>query len=353
MNLSVMVKPASSSCNLRCTYCFYHSLSTMRESAFHGMMEEKMIDDIITKALAFVGKDRFYLSFQGGEPLLRGKEFFIKVGKRLKNRPNTFLAIQTNGTLIDDEWCQIFKKYNYLIGVSLDGTREYNKCRIKPNGESAFDDVMIGIMHLKNNDVPFNVLTVLSKNVVLNVDEIYKFYRNENFRFLQFIPCLKPLNGGDYNQEDYPTEKEYATFLKKLFGYYLVDIIKGNYVSIRQFDNFVRLAKGLNAEQCGMNGVCSVQFVIEGDGTVYPCDFYCLDEYALGNVSDMDFYEMSKSPVSKKFIEESLIVEEKCKKCPYYRLCKGGCKREKIDVEKCNAYKEFFAYALPHLRKIS
>lgn len=352
MNLSVMIKPASNSCNLRCTYCFYHSLSGMRESAFRGMMSYELIDDIIDKALTYVGDDRLYMSFQGGEPLLRGKEFFIRVGEKLSNRPNTHLVIQTNGTLIDSEWCTIFKKYKYLIGVSLDGDRENNSCRVDTKGELSFDDVMIGIMNLKTHNVPFNVLTVLSKNVVLNIEKIYDFYKTEGYRFLQFIPCLKPLNGEAYDANSYPTEDEYCRFLIRLFNRYLRDIIKGEYVSIRQFDNFVRLAQGNNAEQCGMNGVCSQQFVIEGDGSVYPCDFYCLDEYCLGNIKDENFLSLSKKQIAKDFINESLVIQEKCKNCDFYKLCKGGCKRESIDVEKCSAYKKFFAYALPHLRRI-
>lgn len=347
-----MIKPASGSCNLRCTYCFYHSLANMRESYFKGMMSEAQVDDIIAKALAFTGKDRFYLSFQGGEPLVRGKDFFRHVGEKLKGKDNTHLVIQTNGTLIDDEWCDIFKRYGYLVGISLDGTREGNVCRVRADGTPAFDDIMRGVQLLKAHNIPFNVLTVLSRSVVNNITEIYKFYRECGFKFLQFIPCLKPLDGQPYDKDSYPTEKEYTVFLKKLFSFYLADIKAGKYTSIRQFDNFVRLSRGEVAEQCGMNGYCSHQFVIEADGTVYPCDFYCLDEYAMGNIADSDFDALSHHPIAEKFIRESLVVDGKCKKCNFYALCRGGCKRERIDIEKCNAYKEFFAYALPEMRRI-
>ncbi len=347
-----MIKPASGSCNLRCTYCFYHSLGNMRESFFRGMLSVERMDDIIEKALAFVGDDRLYLSFQGGEPLIRGKEFYIHVGERLKGRKNTQLAIQTNGTLIDDEWCDIFKKYDYLIGISIDGNREGNCCRIKADGSPAFDEIIKGLNRLKTHGIPFNVLTVLSRAVVNHITDIYKFYRDNGFRFLQFIPCLKPLDGQPYDKASYPSEKEYSVFLKKLFSLYLADIKRGNYVSIRQFDNFVRFARGEVAEQCGMNGYCSHQFVIEGDGTVYPCDFYCLDEYELGNIDDNDFDTLSHHSIAEKFILDSLKLPSKCKKCDYFRLCRGGCKRERIDIEKCNAYKDFFNYALPEMKNI-
>ena len=102
-----------------------------------------------------------------------------------------------------------------------------------------------------------------------------------------------------------------------------------------------------------MNGHCTHQYVIESDGSVYPCDFYCLDEYRLGNVHTDTFSEMEKSDKVKRFIEESLVPEDKCKECAYYRLCKNGCKRERTDVDKCAEYKSFFAYALPHLKRLS
>ena len=349
MNLSVMLKPASGSCNLRCTYCFYHSLSGMRESYFKGMMSYELLDDIISKALAFTGEDRLYLSFQGGEPLVRGKEFFEHVGRALQGKKNAHLVIQTNGTLIDDEWCDIFKKYGFLIGLSLDGTREGNACRIKADGSPAFDDIMRGVGLLKSRGIPFNILTVLTKNVVNGIADVYAFYRAQGFKFLQFIPCLKPLDGQPYDEASYPSELEYEIFLKKLFSCYLADIKAGRYTSIRQFDNFVRLAHGEVAEQCGMNGYCSHQFVIEADGTVYPCDFYCLDEYAMGNIADSDFEKLSRHPIAVEFIKESLKSDAECKKCEYRRMCSGGCKRERIDVAKCKAYKRFFDYAMPDL----
>lgn len=115
----------------------------------------------------------------------------------------------------------------------------------------------------------------------------------------------------------------------------------GDYTSIRQFDNFVRLAHFERAEQCGMNGHCTHQFVIESDGSVYPCDFYCTDEYLLGNISDKDFFTLEHTNKAVEFIKESLVVDETCKSCEYYMLCKGGCKRERRDVEKCKAYKTF------------
>lgn len=371
--ISIMLKPASSNCNLRCKYCFYHSLSEQRELPSRGFMSTDTLRDVLQKAFAFADGELIMLSFQGGEPLLAGKDFFRSFAEMLpelnvKNSP-VHVGVQTNGTLIDEEWCGIFSKNRYLVGLSLDGDAAANALRVDADGEETFDKVFAAAKLLKDKKINFNILSVLTKPVAENIARIYAFFRKNGFKHLQFIPCLKPLNGAAdtpeafyYNgdeaeseaEEDYfLTSADYEEFLKKAFSLYTRDYIDGKYVSIRTFDNFVRLAHSQRAEQCGMNGYCTHQYVIEADGEVYPCDFYCLDEYALGNIRDTDFAALEKHPKAVKFIKESLGIQEKCKECTYYRLCRGGCKRERIDLDKCKAYKNFFPYALPHLKRMS
>lgn len=368
-----MIKPASSNCNLRCKYCFYNSLSECREMPSHGIMSEDTLRAVLQKAFAFAGDDRVMLSFQGGEPLLAGKDFFVNF-QNLILELNTRhcpvdIGIQTNGTLIDEEWCLIFRKGNYLVGLSLDGDKKSNELRVDANGEQTFDRVLANAKLMQRFGLQFNVLIVLTKLVSERINEVYNFFKNQGFKYLQFIPMLKPLrydpDGKVIFKPDYVTPfpsakenfslsaKDYENFLTKCFSLYTRDFIDGKYVSIRQFDNFVRLAHFQHAEQCGMEGHCCHQFVIEGDGMVYPCDFFCLDEYAMGNINETDFFALAKHPIAQKFIKESLIIEDKCKKCIYFRLCRGGCKREKIDIDKCEAYKKFFKQALVHLKRMT
>ena len=142
MNISIMLKPASSNCNLRCKYCFYNDLSSHREMPSHGMMSEKTLRSTLKKAFDFAGHDRVMLSFQGGEPLLAGKEFFLKLHDIIRelnvNRVPVSIGVQTNGTLIDDEWCRIFKRGGYLVGLSLDGDEVAHSLRIDANGNPTF-----------------------------------------------------------------------------------------------------------------------------------------------------------------------------------------------------------------------
>ncbi len=372
--VSLMIKPASSNCNLRCKYCFYHDLASCREMPSHGMMTLTTLEDILKKAFEFADGSMVMISFQGGEPLLAGKDFFRGFASMLPRlnlkRSAVHVGVQTNGTLIDEEWCDIFLKNRYLVGLSLDGDAVTNVLRIDAKGEDTFDRVYSAAKMLQAKKVDFNILTVITKPVVDNISRVYSFFRKNKFKHLQFIPCLKPLgmpkadtpesfyeNGDEaenmMNAEDFHINAEdYEIFLKKAFSLYTRDYIDGRYTSIRLFDNFVRLAHSQRAEQCGMNGHCTHQYVIEADGEVYPCDFYCTDEYSLGNILDTDFAKLERSPKAIKFIEESLGIEEKCKECNYYRLCKNGCKRERIDLDKCTAYKNFFPYALPHLKRM-
>ena len=372
--VSLMIKPASSNCNLRCKYCFYHDLASCREMPSHGMMTLDTLEDILKKAFEFADGSMVMISFQGGEPLLAGKDFFRGFATMLPRlntkRSAVHVGVQTNGTLIDEEWCDIFLKNRYLVGLSLDGDAVTNILRIDAKGEDTFDRVYSAAKMLQAKKVDFNILTVITKPVVDNISRVYSFFRKNKFKHLQFIPCLKPLgmpkadtpesfyeNGDEaenmMNAEDFHINADdYEIFLKKAFSLYTRDYIDGRYTSIRLFDNFVRLAHSQRAEQCGMNGHCTHQYVIEADGEVYPCDFYCTDEYSLGNILDTDFAKLERSPKAIKFIEESLGIEEKCKECNYYRLCKNGCKRERIDLDKCTAYKNFFPYALPHLKRM-
>ena len=339
----------------------------------HGLMSEDTLRSVLQKAFDFAGNDHVMLSFQGGEPLLAGKPFFENLHRIIRElnvrRAPVHIGVQTNGTLIDEEWCAIFKRGGYLIGLSLDGDEKANALRIDANGQPTFQRVLKSAKLLQKYGVEFNILTVLTKQVAQRISEIYAFFKRQGFNHLQFIPMLKPLrldeSGNPISSvtygEPFPDENEnysmsgedYSEFLQNCFALYLKDMKSGEYTSIRQFDNFVRLAHFESAEQCGMDGHCCHQFVIEGDGEVYPCDFYCIDAYAMGNINETDFFELSKHPIAVKFIKESMIVEDKCKECGYFALCKNGCKRERIDIDKCAAYKKFFATALPHLKRMS
>lgn len=352
--LSIMIKPASSLCNLRCKYCFYCDVASFREDFSFGVMKEETATKLIEEALEFADGESVAFAFQGGEPLIAGLDYFRHFAKTVKEKNSRnskiFFSMQTNGTLLDDEWARFLKENGFLVGLSLDGDYEGNRFRVDEKGQNAYYKAIRAANKLKKHKVDFNILIVLTGYCADNCERIYKYFRDNGFGFLQFIPCLRPF-GDKSESELYMTGEQYASFLVRTFNLYVKDFARGNYVSVRQFDNYVRMYLGERAEQCGLCGHCTHQFVAEGNGNIYPCDFYCTDEYLLGNINEEKLSAMANSEKAKQFILESLPVSEKCKQCKYYALCRaGGCKRQKEDRDYCEAYKKFFSSCLPLFR---
>ncbi len=349
--LSIMIKPSSSLCNMRCKYCFYADVSSKREFENFGLMTAETAKSLIKSALEFADGESIAFAFQGGEPLISGMDYFKSfvalVDRMNMKKSEIFYSLQTNGTLLNDEWAEFFARNRFLIGLSLDGDYKCNKFRVDAEFKSTYETVRESAEILKKHGVEFNILTVLTGFAAENGAKIYKHFRNCGFKYLQFIPCLRPF-GDESENELYMTNEQFAKFLIEVFNLYVKDFYRGNYISIRYFDNLVRMYLGEKPEQCGVCGHCAYQFVAEGNGNIYPCDFYCTDEWLLGNINEMQLRDMANGDKSKRFIVESLAVPEKCKKCKFYPLCRaGGCKRQRGDRDYCEAYKKFFNACLP------
>ncbi|MCL2517393.1 MAG: radical SAM protein [Oscillospiraceae bacterium] len=320
--LSMLIKPVSSLCNINCKYCFYHTTKD------HGIMDISTLETIVRKAFD-TGRDNVTFAFQGGEPTLAGIDFYRRLIELCYSR-NAGYTIQTNGINIDEEWAEFFQENNFLVGLSLDGTKDLhdkNRC-------GTFNKVVKAASILKKHDVQFNILTVVNNDTARNIAKIYRFYKNQNWKYLQFIPCL--------GSDELLTPQNYLYFLKTLF-----DLWYNDDVSIRYFDNLLNIFAGRNPESCGMTGMCGIQFVIESDGSVYPCDFYVLDEYKIGNINEHSFKEIFESETAQTFIKQSCIHSPKCKSCKWYIICRGGCRRYTQDGEYkyCGAMYEFLNYA--------
>lgn len=352
--VSLMIKPASSLCNLSCQYCFYKDVSEHREHLGFGKMSKETAEKLIKEVFHFADGAPVALAFQGGEPTLAGLDFFqffVAAVKQYNTKNSTvFFSIQTNGTVIDRDWAVFFAENKFLVGLSLDGNLKDNKFRLKPDGQNSFYKITSAAEILTRYHVDFNILTVLTGYCAENGESIYRYFRSKGFRYLQFIPCLRPF-GSTEKSELYMTADQYADFLIKVFNLYVKDYVRHQYISIRQFDNWVRLFLGQPTEQCGIRGHCTHQFVAEANGNIYPCDFYCTDEYLLGNIQNDSFQSMAYSDTAKKFIEESIPVPERCKTCRIYPMCRaGGCKRTRLSEDYCEAYKKFFSACLPLFR---
>lgn len=362
--LSMLIKPASSICNMKCRYCFYCDEAKNRSVVSYGIMSEETAEIIIRRA--FEEAEQYVtFAFQGGEPTCAGFDFFLFFINKAKelNKKNIDInyTIQTNGLFADrKKWASFFSENNFLVGLSFDGTREdHDLNRIDSFGAGTASRVIACSLEFNRYNVAYNILTVVNSATVRHAAKIYQFYKKQNWKYMQFIPCLSPFNSDDKNYA--PSNEAWENFNKTLFDLWYDDVYpflsKGKEpdVSIRHFDDYLRAAAGVRTTSCGTCGICAVQYVIESDGGVYPCDFWALDKYKLGNIRKQTFTEIAQENQAKEFIEVSRHHSNKCINCDWYSICRGGCFRFKKNNEYiyCEAYKNFYKYTYTKITELA
>lgn len=337
-----LIKPSSSKCNLNCAYCFYHKIAKERPENF-GFMSQDLVDILLTKTFEeVIGSVNFI--FQGGEPLLVGLEYYEYFVKKVEtlNTKNIQVnySLQTNGVNLDDRFADFFKDNNFLIGISLDGTKEiHNYYR-----DDSYDDVIKAIQTLKNHNVDFNILTVVTKNNVKKATDLYNFFKAQEFNFQQYIPYLEVSD--HINHEFQPDPIEYGEFLVELFDLWHDDIYNNTPISISNFEDFIKNMLNLGGATCGLNGVCNLNLVVEANGNLYPCDFITSSKDCIGNIKDMSLNEIIQSSKVKDFLLAGRNHHINCQTCKYRFLCKGGCKAYKNDNNMyyyCHSFKHLFS----------
>lgn len=363
--VSLLIKPASSLCNLRCKYCFYHSISDSRSVKSYGIMNDCIQEKLVKNALEYADQICTF-AFQGGEPTLAGLSFyrlFVELVKKYNTKNvKVNYAIQTNGMVIDEEWARFLAENSFLVGISLDGYKDlHDASRTDVSEKGSFNRVLEAIRLFDKFHVEYNILCVVNAYTARHISKVYNFFRKNGFKYLQFIPCLDPLDekpgGHDYSL----TPERYTYFLKNLFDDWYKDLKSGNFISIRYFDNLVGMLMGYPPESCGMSGVCTAYFVVEADGGVYPCDFYVLDEWLLGNISETGLADMKNCRRAAEFVEISRHIDPKCRECRYFNLCRGGCRRNREPLVNdelalnyyCQAFRSFFEYAGSRLKELA
>lgn len=363
--ISVLIKPASGKCNLNCKYCFYHDVAQNRAVADFGFMSLETIELIIKKTLQFAAGYATF-SFQGGEPTLCGIDFF-KTVIELQNKHNVNHVaindcIQTNGILIDAAWAEFLHANRFLVGLSLDGPGDlHDAYRTDAKGKGTFARVMQTVALFDKHKVEYNILFTVTGLTARAPDKLYDFFKKHNFNFLQFMPCIDPEDNERGIHEYSLKPEQYAGFLKQFFDKWYADFMGGREVSVRYYDNLVRMIMGQRPEICSLLGSCQCQFVFEADGSVYPCDFYVTDEWKLGNIQQNELLDLYQSDSCQRFINSSLAVAASCRECQWKYLCRGGCRRDRENLRNnslelnyyCRAYQDFLEYAHPRLIKLA
>ena len=325
-------------------------------------MSEDTAQALIRAAFAAVEPGGFVqFTFQGGEPTLAGLDFFrrfLELEAQYRTRSITVgHAIQTNGLHLDEAWAQFLKKHGFLVGVSIDGSQTiHDAYRVDTAGNGTWDRVTGALALLDRYGVESNILCVVSSVVAKNPRKIYASLRRLGDHPIQFIPCLDPLEAPRGSEKYSLKPDAYGKFLCSLFDCWYRDWKAGNYISIRTFDDYLRIFLRMAPSTCAASGACGSYLVVEGDGSLYPCDFYVLDEWKIGNIRKMSVEEALASPPSIRFVREGALRPEECRTCPYFPLCRGGCKRDWTELQKnyyCASFKAFFLYALPRLQEMA
>ena len=337
--MDLLIKPASGRCNMRCAYCFYRDEAENRDVDDYGMMTEETAKALIDKAYDEALSVRFM--FQGGEPTLRGLPFFRAFVSYAHEKGIASFALQSNGILLDDEWAVFLRDNDFLVGLSIDGPGKiHDAYRKGADGKGTFKRVFEAARKLDRFSVKYNVLVTVTEQSARDARSLYTFLKRNGMRYQQYIPCIDPIG---IEKMPYSLKSEtYGRFLISLFRLYYADWKNGDYVSIRYFDNLVMMLTGEEAEECGMNGVCSSAFTIEADGSVYPCDFYVLDEYRLGSFNENKVSDFFENRRALDFVKESRLISGSCTGCEWYPLCRGGCRRHRIIDEETGTYHNYF-----------
>lgn len=350
--VTIMIKPASGLCNMRCTYCFYEDEMKNREQGSYGIMTEETLENVIRKTLSFAQRE-CTIMYQGGEPTLAGLDFFrksIELQKKYNvNQVKIWNALQTNGYNVNDEWCNFFAENSFLIGLSVDGIKAtHDAYRRDRSGQDTYFRILETAKRFREHRVEFNILTVVNNKTAPKIRKIYEQYRKQEFKYQQYIACLEPVQKQSGGLEYSLKPEVYGQFLIDLFELWELDLEKGVQPYIRQFENWIAVLMGKEPEACDQRGICGIQNIVEADGSVYPCDFYVLDDYCIGNLNHNSMEEIYDNRKQIHFLEDSNNHSEKCRSCKYYHICRGGCRRHRQFIPQvhdnrfCLSYQMFF-----------
>ena len=371
----VMLKPAGSLCNLRCKYCYYLEKDKLYKQCKNHVISDELLEKFIKEYIEAQTTPQVLFTWHGGETLMRPISFYKRAlelqriygrGRQIDN------CIQTNGTLLTDEWCQFFKDNNFLVGVSIDGPQEFHdEYRRTATNKPTFVKVMNGINLLNKHGVEWNALAVVNDYNADYPIEFYRFFKQIGCKYIQFSPIVERvvmredgltlapgMQGGDAGLADFSiTPEQWGNFLCTIFDEWVHNDVGEYFVQL--FDatlaNWVGQAPGvcILAEECGHAGV------MEFNGDVYSCDHFVYPEHLLGNLHTKTITEMMYSEQQNKFAKmKKQMLPQQCKECKFLFACHGECPKNRFLNDKygnyglnylCKGYRQFFEHVEPYM----
>lgn len=360
----VMLKPTGAACNLDCQYCFY----LRKEALYQGVssrMSEDVLEEFTRQYLQAQSAPEVYFTWQGGEPTLMGLDFFRKAVhlQRQYAKPGVtvYNALQTNGVLLDDEWCRFLKENRFLVGLSLDGPRDlHDAYRVDKRGRATFEKVYRALKLLQKYQVDYNVLCVVNRHNATQPLRVYRFFRGEGVRFIQFIPAVEATPEGGVTSWTVPPAA-WGEFLCTVFDEWVRRDV--GTVFVQHFDVALEAWLGLEPSLCVHARSCGNCLAMERNGDLFACDHYVSPDYFLGNLLEVPLAQMVASPFQRQFGEDKWQrLPRQCRECEVLFACHGGCPKDRFartsDGEEnlnylCEGYKRFFMHIAPYMQQMA
>ena len=373
--LYVMLKPAGAHCNLACKYCYYLEKNNLYQNSNRHLMSDEMLEQFTREYIEAQTMPQVLFTWHGGEPLMRSIDFYKKAlalqkkyahGKQIDN------VIQTNGTLLTDEWCEFFAKNHWLVGISIDGPQEYHDhYRVTPAGKPSWEKVMQGISLLKKHRVEWNAMAVVNAYNAEHPLEFYHFFRDNGCQYLQFTPIVERLTKHEdgrtlaslADDREIPladasvTPQQWGNFLCTIFDDWVRHDVGKTFVEI--FDCTLANWMGVLPGICAYSKECGHAGVMEHNGDVYSCDHFVFPEYKLGNIREQSLIDMLYGEKQQAFSRlKHTSLPRQCKECDMEFACHGECPKNRFEKDKygepglnylCQGYYQYYTHVAPYM----
>lgn len=373
--LYVMLKPAGAHCNLACKYCYYLEKNNLYQNSHRHLMSDEMLEQFTREYIEAQTMPQVLFTWHGGEPLMRSIDFYKKAlalqkkyahGKQIDN------VIQTNGTLLTDEWCEFFAQNHWLVGISIDGPQEYHDhYRVTPAGKPSWEKVMQGIQLLKKHRVEWNAMAVVNAYNAEQPLEFYHFFRDNGCQYLQFTPIVERLTEHEdgrtlaslADDREIPladasvTPQQWGNFLCTIFDDWVHHDVGKTFVEI--FDCTLANWMGVLPGICAYSKECGHAGVMEHNGDVYSCDHFVFPEYKLGNIKDQSLIDMLYGEKQQAFSRlKHTSLPRQCKECDMEFACHGECPKNRFEKDKygesglnylCQGYYQYYSHVAPYM----
>ena len=373
--LYVMLKPAGAHCNLACKYCYYLEKNNLYQNSHRHLMSDEMLEQFTREYIEAQTMPQVLITWHGGEPLMRSIDFYKKAlalqkkyahGKQIDN------VIQTNGTLLTDEWCEFFAQNHWLVGISIDGPQEYHDhYRVTPAGKPSWEKVMQGISLLKKHRVEWNAMAVVNAYNAEHPLEFYHFFRDNGCQYLQFTPIVERLTQHEDGRtlasladdreiplaEASVTPAQWGNFLCTIFDDWVRHDVGKTFVEI--FDCTLANWMGVLPGICAYSKECGHAGVMEHNGDVYSCDHFVFPEYKLGNIREQSLIDMLYGEKQQAFSRlKHTSLPRQCKECDMEFACHGECPKNRFEKDKygepglnylCQGYYQYYTHVAPYM----